>query len=233
MPLAPLVAYLISYGMVVGFVLATCVAAPALEGRRAWGLLLPAGILLILALFKVRADNVGLAALVLVAVLLGCSALGGLIGGKVEKAGYLLVVAIISASVDAFSVLAPEGVTAQVVEDEALLSVLAISWPMAGFLELFPVLGMGDVTITALYFVAARRHGLSVWRGLIAFGIAYIVVAICVLWAERALPALPFLGFAALAAWPEARRVPKEDRAQAWGGIAVIAVALILAVMFR
>ena len=233
MVLPPLAAYFVSYGMVVGLVLATCNAAPRLEGRRALWMLIPALLIVMLALFKIRADNAGLAALVLCGVLLGCSALGGLIGGKVEKAGYLLVVAIISASVDAYSVLTPEGITAQVVEDEALLSVLAISWPMAGVSELFPILGMGDVTLTALYFVAARRHGLGMGRGVIAFAVAYIAIAVCVVLAERALPALPFLGLAALVAWPEARRIPREDRAQAWGGMAVVAAALILVTLFR
>jgi len=233
MPVPPEVSYFLSYGMVVGLVLATSNAAPAVEGRRVWWIAVPATILVALALFEIRADNSALAALVLLAVLLGCSALGGIVGANVEKAGYLLVVAIISSLVDGYSVLTPEGITAQVVEDEVLLSVLAISWPMAGSSEIFPLLGMGDVTLTSLYFVAARRHGLSPWRGLIMFAIAYLAVAGCVFVAERALPALPFLGLAAVAAWPEVRRIPKEDRRQAWGGIAFVVAALVLFTLLR
>jgi len=225
----PEVAYFVSYGMVAGFVVASASIAPSMRGR-SWGwLAIPALTILGCALVKVRGDNAVVAAIILACVLWGCGTLGSSIGHRVEKAGYLFVVAVLSSAVDVVSVFAPRGVTAQVVQDEVLLSVLAISWPMAGFREIFPLLGMGDVTMTALYFGAARRHGLRWGRGIAAFLVGYALTAMSVFLLEVALPALPFLAFAALAAWPEARVVPKEERRQAYVGIAIVVLGLWLA----
>ena len=59
----------------------------------------------------------------------------------------------------------------------------------------------------ALYLAAARKHALSIPRTLLALALGFAAALGCVVWLEQAVPALPFLGLAMVAAHPQARRL--------------------------
>lgn len=221
----PEAGYFLAFALVTGCVVSICLAAPRLSSRWSWGIVLGcAATLVALASLRIKADNVQLAALVWVAVMFGCSALGAKIGQAVEKPGHLCVVVILSAAVDTYSVLSPQGVTAAVVENETLLTVLALSWAFPGTAEVLPLLGMGDVTMSALYLGAALNHNLPRRRGMWGLLAGYAAVAVAVFMLERSLPALPFLGAGVLVVWPKARTLERHEWAIALlGTLGVIA----------
>ncbi len=223
-PVSPRLAYLFAFACVSAEVLVASALAPRV-GRRglAWAIV-PA-----LALAGVAASplaEVPAAMIVTVALLAAGTLVGGVVGGAIERAGHLLVVAILSAIVDAFSVLSTSGPTAQILEVDAAVNVLLLPWPMLGAGSVEPILGVGDITFAAIYLGAARRHGLSIRRTVLALACGLAATAMAVLVTERGLPALPFLGAAVVIAHPEARRVPREDRAKAAIGVGAIAAVL-------
>lgn len=185
-----------------------------------------------LGLALVPAGPVG-AAIVLAALLAGGTAGGAAIGARIEHAGHVLPVAVVSSLVDAVSVLTPGAPSDVVADTPALLSLLAISWPMPGTHDLPAFLGVGDVAFVGLYFAAARRHGLSLGRTAVALGAGLAATAVLVMTTAIALPALPFLGAAMLVAHPAARALPARDRPAALVGIALIALALVALVLSR
>ena len=127
-----------------------------------------------------------------------------------------------SSLADVFSVFSARGVSAQVVESERLLSVLAISWPMPGSGELMPVLGVGDVIMCALYLCAARQLALGVGRTALALAVGFAAVLAALFVLQIPLPALPALGLAVVVAQPRTWRLRREERWKAIGGMALI-----------
>jgi len=170
------------------------------------------------------------AALVALGLLGGGSLLGRAVGSRVTHTGHLLVVAYVSSLADVFSVFSDKGVTAQVVESERMLSLLAVSWALPGWAEMTPVLGVGDIVMVTLYTVATRRLDLEVGRTLLALAAGFALVLGALLVAQIPLPALPFLGAAMLAAHPQAFRLRTEDRRPALIGMALITA--VFAVLF-
>jgi len=218
------VGYFVAFAMVVGFVVAISLGVPRLSARQTWCVCSLAGATLaVMASMRIQVDNIGLAALVWVCIMFGCSALGAAVGRAVEKPGHILVVVLLSAAVDAYSVLAPEGVSAAVVENEVLLSVLALSWAFPGTAQVLPLLGMGDVTMTSLYLAAGLAHALPRGRCAAWLLAGYAAVAVAVFVMGRSLPALPFLGVAVVLAWPQTRRL---ERREWWVALAGVALAL-------
>jgi hypothetical protein len=170
------------------------------------------------------------AALVTSALLTFGTLVGSVVGSAIDHAGHLLVVAVISSLVDAFSVLHPSGPTAQLVRVQTALDVLILPWPILGTARIEPILGVGDVAFAAIYLAAAKRHGLPLRRTVAALAAGLAVTLGVVLATGRGIPALPFLGAAVVVAHPQARRLPEADRKKALLGLGVL-VAL-FAVLF-
>ncbi len=223
---ARIVGALLAFGAVGAQVVGVSALTPALGPRWLAALPVPVGLLALVAVLGDALAPIAAAALV-TAGLLGLGTLvGAVVGGLIERPGYLLVVAIVSALVDAFSVLHPAGPTAQLVEIEAAVNVLLLPFPLLGTDRIEPLLGVGDVAFAALYCVASRRHGLSLPRTAAALAVSLAVTLAVVLATGRGVPALPFLGAAVVLAHPRARRVPPEDRAKATVGVVAIACVL-------
>lgn len=228
-PLAPLAAYALAFACVSAEVLCAAALVPRLPARALAWLLVPVGASALVVALGGALPELVAAALVTSSLLFAGTLLGGVIGGAIEHAGHLVIVAVISALVDVLSVLHPSGPTAQIVQIEAAISVLALPWPMLGTDRIEPILGIGDVTFAALYLAAARRHALSRRRTIVALACALALTAVVVVVAERGVPALPFLGAAIVVAHPEARRVPPADRRTAIVGL--VGVALLFAAL--
>lgn len=214
---------------VVAAVLAAAATAPTLPKARAAWLLLPVVALVALGVLG-GASELGSAAVAL-SLLLGAGGLtGALVGGHIPAFGHLVVVAYVSTLADLYSVLAPTGPSAQIVESEAALSVLALSWAVPGMAGLAPVLGVGDVVMTAIYFAAVRRHRMDLGRTLVGLGVGYALTFGAVIVTEVAVPALPALALAFLVAQPGAFAVPEQDRRTAIvGGLVLTALFVGLA----
>src|SRR5690606_5120195 len=114
------------------------------------------------------------------------------------------------------------------------LPLVTISWPIFGDGSIEPLIGMGDITIAALFGAAARatrQPRARVVAGLLA-GFALTFVALVVL--QRALPALPMLCVAVvLALAPQSLRVPAADRKKgfAFAGLLTLLGGLRLAAL--
>ena len=227
----PIVAYVAAFVAVSASALLVAMLAPVMTSAR-W--------LVVAALGAALAAGAGMggiasraplaaAAAVTVALLAAGSVVGGLVGGRLQDAGHLVVVAVISLCVDAFSVLHQAGPSAHVAHDEQLLSVLALPWPMLGTHDVVPVLGVGDVVFAALYVAASRKHALPVGRTLVALAVGFAVAMVLVVVTAAPIPVLPFLGAAIVVAHPRARRIPARDRRVAWIGMVTVGVAVAVA----
>ena len=101
----------------------------------------------------------------------------------------------------------------------------------AGLVAL-PLLGIGDVVLTALYLAAARHLGLGVRKTVAAFALAYALTFGAVALLGQALPALPLLAVAFVAVHPAVWRLRPEDRRPALVGV-VITTAVFVALAFK
>lgn len=221
-PVAPLFAFVIGFAAVATSMVTTALAVPLLpRGALAGVLLAIAALVLVYALGLARGSNIGGAAVTTCALLLGGSCVGAVVAGGVEDAGHLLIVAVVFTLVDTFSVFHEAGPTAAIVENETLISLVALPWPQLGAqtTTIEPFLGMGDIIATALFVGVARRHALDIGRTAGAlFGALALTMAI-VLLTEMPIPVLPFMAFAVLLVHPAARRLRREDRKPALIGL--------------
>jgi hypothetical protein len=223
----------IAFAFVSAETLIVSALVPPLAPRAVWWIAIPIALLAGVAAAGSAIPSVLAAAIVTASLLGGGTLVGAIVGSRIEAAGHLVVVAIVSGLVDAFSVLHPSGPTAQIVRIDAALSVLVLPWPILSTDRIEPILGLGDVTFTALYLAAARRHELSLRRSVIALALALAVTLAAVTITQMALPALPFLGAAIVAAHPEARRIPRADRAKAAMGIGALIVVFVVLFLVR
>jgi len=217
------VSFALAFAFVTTEVLLVASLAAPLQGPRALALSVSMAVGLgAIAVMQPPAAAWG-SALVALLLLGAGSALGAFVGNHVLSAGHLGVVAVLSSIADALSVFHEEGPSAQILESAPALALLAIAAPMPGTADIPPVLGVGDVVMTALYLAASAKHGLSRARTLVALstGLAATLGAVLVL--ERAVPAPTVMGLAVVIAHPAARLPPREDRLQAAIGIAVAA----------
>ncbi len=221
-----LAAYLLAYACVAACVLAAAGVAPDLGGR---ALVVVGAALAALVPLRDAAPTLLGSATVLGALLAAGTASGAALGTRVQAAGHLLPVAVVSSVADAVSVLTPGAPSDVVVATPALLSVVALPWPFLGTDDRPPILGVGDVAFAALYVAAARKHGLSPARTSVALALGLAATALAVAGTGLPLPALPALGAAVVLAHPEARAVPAADRAAALVGC-VLAIGVGLAV---
>lgn len=156
-----------------------------------------------------------------------------MIGARIQAAGHLLFVAIVSSAMDAFSVYAPAGPTAALIATPHAIQLLALPWPMLGTPDIVPILGVGDVVFAALYRSAARAHGINPARTLAALACGFALTLGALLILQQPIPALPFVGLSFVALVREARAVPSTDRRTGWAGIAVLLVVLAVLVRYR
>jgi hypothetical protein len=229
-PDAALAGYAIAYAAVATCVVAIGASAPDL-GRGA--IVVVAGAALVLAVLSGRAPTALSAGIVLVCLLSAGTSAGAAIGARIESAGHILPVAVVSSIADAVSVLTPGAPSDVVVDTPALLSVLAISWPMPGTADTPAILGVGDIVFVALYCGVARRHALPLGRTLIALALGLALTAAVVALTSLAIPALPFIGGAMVLAHPEARRIPEKDRRSALVMLVLVVLAFGALVLAR
>ena len=229
----PYVAGVFAFVCVSTEVLVVAALAPPLGPKALIGLLLPFGALVVVALAGSALPTLAAAALVTVSLLVMGTLTGAVVGRAIEAPGHIVVVAVVSAMVDTFSVLHPSGPTAQLIQIEAAVNVLILPWPMLGTAEIQPVLGVGDIAFAAIYTVASRQHGLPMWRTVTALAVGLALTLVVVIATGRGTPALPFLGLAVVIAHPEARKLPKKDRARAVIGMCVLAAGLAALFIFR
>jgi hypothetical protein len=120
--------------------------------------------------------------------------------GYFEAVSWVVLVALITPWVDAFSVFSHRGPTHKIVENHPYaLSVLSYAFPIPGENDA-AYLGVPDLLFFALFLAAAARFGLRVgwtWVGLVAsFG---VTIALAVELGLAGLPALPLLSLGFLA----------------------------------
>ena len=146
------------------------------------------------------------------------TALGSVVGTRVQAAGHLLAVALVSAGVDILSVGAPEGVTHEIVQHPALLQLLMVRAAVPPDRAPASAIGFGDVVFAALYLSACGRFGLARWRSVLALSVGLLGAwGVAVLAGLTAgIPALPFMGGAMVALHPEVRQVAPRDRTATW-----------------
>jgi hypothetical protein len=205
---SPVLAYLCGFAAVVACTLAVAAAAPS--ERAACAALAMLGVVGLLFVQRAGASS-ALAPAILLALLAFGSGLGAWVGGSIEEAGHLLFVALVSSAVDTFSVAHPDGPSAALLRQPQALALLALPWPMLGTRDVVPLLGVGDVVFASLYWAAGKRHALPRLRTLLALASGFALTALTVTLLERAIPVLPFLGVAIVAAHPEARRPQGRD----------------------
>ncbi|MBN8616932.1 MAG: hypothetical protein J0L92_40490 [Deltaproteobacteria bacterium] len=231
-PLAARGAFVLAFVWVSIECLAGATLAPEVAPRR----LILTGLVGALAMVGLALGGVSLSplttALVGVLLVLAGSSAGAWVGGRIQHAGHLGVVAVVSSIADAASVLQPSGPTAQILESAPTLSFLTLGAPMLGTADVPPILGVGDVVMSALYVAAARKHQLAQRRTWIALAAGLAAAMTVVLVLELPLPALPFLGVAILVAHPEARLPPPKERVQAAIGVAIL-LAIVAYVFLR
>ncbi len=228
---AALCAYGVGYACTAAVVLGVSLVAPREPKALAVCALLALGVLITVA-SSGAAPGMATFAAVLAALLELGTATGAGIGARIQHAGHLSIVAVVSAVADLASVLSPGGPSHEIAESPELLSLLALSWPMIGTTRIEPLLGVGDVVFVALYVAASAQHGLSRVRTAIALAIALGVTAVVVAVLVLPIPALPFLGAAIVIAHPEARLPPPAERRKALVALVVFAggaLALVLA----
>lgn len=228
---SPVVAFVIAFACVCAGTLLTTWYVPVTPPRALAGCVLP--IVMLLWVRSTHGAGVLHATLVLASLLAIGTLMGTVIGGRIQAAGHLLFVAIVSSAVDVFSVFAPTGPTAALIASPQAIQLLALPWPMLGTPDLVPILGVGDVVFAALYRSAARAHGVDPARSLAALVCGFALTLAALLIVQQPIPALPFLGLSVVALVPQTRAVPEADRRTGWAGITVLLVVLAVLARYR
>ena len=220
LPFAPVAGFAVAFVVLAVSVIGVAVATPALPWRALAAVPIP--IAAVAAATLLPASSPFAVGLVDAGLLVGGCLIGGVVGCHVERPGHLLVVAYVASLADVFSVFGAAGPSSAIVSDQRMLALLALSWPMLGTGGIEPMLGIGDVMMTALFVAAVRRHGLGLPRVAVALFAAYLVVVLALVWFERALPALPFLAVGVLVAVPAARKLDRKEWRTAIVGMLVL-----------
>ncbi len=227
-PLAPRVALAEGTAYALAFVCAVTVTALGVAlaasgdvSGRVQGALVAAATATLGALGVVGVRGLGGALAVDAALVVVGWGVGTAIGRRVEHAGHLLPATVVAASADVVSIVSPHGVTHAIVRSERALSLLAVSFPLAGTTEIAPALGAGDLVFIGVVLGAARAHALPYARA----------VALCIVGALAAgglsfalqaeVPALPTIGAAVIVGLPAARRLRRRDLTTATAAIAL------------
>jgi hypothetical protein len=153
-------------------------------------------------------------------------ALGVQVGSRVESAGHILPVALLSAAVDLWSVTAASGPTHVIVQTPALLKLLTVRAAIPPSREPVPQIGFGDEVFVALYVTIGARFGLPVRKTAAALAGGIVAAGLLAALLQAPVPALPMLGLAMVAAHPASRRVPARDRRAAIFAAVVLAASV-------
>ncbi len=229
--ISPRLAYAIAFTFVTLELLVAAHVAPSFSVRGAAPALLGATLLLL----SVRGlpPTVGPSLCVTLALLLGSTVLGSLIGSRIEHPGHLLAVFAISTLADLWSVYDPSGPSAKLALQAAAepdrLVLFALPWPMLGSAHIVAVIGAGDILFVALYAATLRRHALHALRATYAMGAGLMLGLVFLLQLERALPLLPLIGAGVMLAEPKARSLPADDRRS----VAAVVVLLVGFLAYR
>jgi hypothetical protein len=226
--ISPVGAFAVAFSVVAATVLASAWRCPRPSAAALAWLAVPAATLAYIGTHPMPPLDTAVA--VTASLLVLGTLAGAFVGAAIEHPGHLVFVAIVSAAADVFSVFHPSGPSSAIAQSESALSLLALPWPMLGTTSIEPLLGVGDVVFTALYIAGARRHALPAGRTVLALTLAFGVTMVSVIILGVAVPALPFLGLAMVAAHRDARRPPERDRIRGYA-IAVAVVALVAALL--
>lgn len=136
-------------------------------------------------------------------LVLGAAAAGGLLARVVGGMSRTLPVCLVIVVVDLWSVLAPRGVTRELVEsfergESRLLSFLLASFPVPGIVEARSGLGVTDLVFIAAFLTLLIRARRPVAVSLLAFVAALLVTIVVSGLLRLPVPALPLI---ALAFW--------------------------------
>jgi hypothetical protein len=134
-----------------------------------------------------------------VAKVVGAAAVGLWVAENLERASWVVLIAVVSAAVDIVSVYG--GPTRALLEGGPQVVgyfTVALTWSGYSVSEGYSALGISDVVFLSLYLGAARRFGLRALASAVAMVASFVVTIVAALWWE-ALPALPLLSVAFLA----------------------------------
>lgn len=227
-PWPPLI-YVVAFVAVTAMTLAAASVAPVLGWRGVLVTVVSSVVALLALLFYGEHLHDAVEAMVVTASLLTAGAVvGATVGGRIEHPGHLLAVVVVSVLVDTFSVFHAAGPTAAVVSRPAVIALLALPWPVFGTTNLAPVLGVGDIIFSALYFATTRRFELGMLKTAVALAVGLLATMVGVMVTEMSLPALVGIGVAMVVAHPRARRLPKEDLKKALWVIGPLALLWVL-----
>lgn len=135
-----------------------------------------------------------------VAKVVAAAALGIWISEELERLSWIVIVAVVSATVDIVSV--ATGPTKAILDKGPVVVgyfTVAVTWAGYTYGEAYTGLGISDVIFFALYLGAARRFGLRVGWSAVAMVASFLATIAVAMW-WTALPALPLLSAAFLAA---------------------------------
>lgn len=146
-----------------------------------------------------------------VAKVVAAAALGMWIAEELERLSWIVVVAVISATVDIVSVAV--GPTKAILGQGPVVVgyfTVAVTWAGYTYGEAYTGLGISDVIFLALYLGSARRFGLRVGWSAVAMVVSFLATIAAAMW-WTALPALPLLSVAFLTVngdllWQKLRR---------------------------
>ncbi len=134
-----------------------------------------------------------------VAKVVGAAAIGLWVAENLERASWVVLVAVVSAVVDIASVYG--GPTRELLEEGPQIVgyfTVALTWSGYAPADGYTALGISDVVFFSLYLAAARRFELRATASAAAMAASFVVTIVAAIWWE-ALPALPLLSLAFLA----------------------------------
>ncbi len=223
--------FVLAFGAVALEMLGLAAFAPPFRGWQA-ALALGLSAALLAALAGAPANGAS-AALLTLALGTGASALGSVLGRRIERPGQLVAVAIVSSIADLWSVLDPAApsarVAARAIAEPERLVLFALPFPLPGTPLIPALIGGGDLVFATLYVAAFRAHGLSPRRVLGALAIGFGLGLAGLLMTLRPLPLLPLLGAAVVASDPAARSLPARE----WRPVLVLSALLLAATALR
>lgn len=212
-PDAPMAGFVLAFGAAATACAMMAFSAAAwAPGRR---LVLPAALVVIaLVALLLRLDLVPHAYALLQGwvLLFGGALIGAALGREVVDRAHLWPLVIVAAAADLWSVTAPSGLTRAIVEGRAPVSLSAVVLHVpVGPGEVAPVLGVGDVLLTAFLVGAAARVSLPPRRTALGLGAGFLLCLGALAAIQAPVPALPFVALAFAAAHGGALRPrPRE-----------------------
>lgn len=228
LPVPPLAGALLAFLITGAAICGVAAVCPTAKPRQLALLLLPLGLLAAVLQLRASLPPSVAAGLINAALLTFGGILGSAVGGRVEHAGHLVLLAWVASVVDVLSVFVPEGPTAQIIASpEVALPLVTLSWPIFGTGSVEPLIGVGDVTIASVYGAAARATGLRRARLLAGLFAGFVLTFAALVAFERALPALPMLSLGVVVALaPASLRVPAADRKKGFAFAALLTVGV-------